>query len=639
YAIGQNTLANSNYTIVYNGDNFTITPLTVTVTADPGQNKVYGAADPATYTYTSSPAVGTTLANGDVISFTGALSRAAGENVGAYAIGQNTLANSNYTIVYNGDNFNITPLTVTVTADPGQNKVYGAADPATYTYTSSPAVGTTLANGDVISFTGALSRAAGENVGAYAIGQNTLANSNYTIVYNGDNFNITPLTVTVTADPGQNKVYGAADPATYTYTSSPAVGTTLANGDVISFTGALSRAAGENVGAYAIGQNTLANSNYTIVYNGDNFNITPLTVTVTADPGQNKVYGAADPATYTYTSSPAVGTTLANGDVISFTGALSRAAGENVGAYAIGQNTLANSNYTIVYNGDNFNITPLTVTVTADPGQNKVYGAADPATYTYTSSPAVGTTLANGDVISFTGALSRAAGENVGAYAIGQNTLANSNYTIVYNGDNFNITPLTVTVTADPGQNKVYGAADPATYTYTSSPAVGTTLANGDVISFTGALSRAAGENVGAYAIGQNTLANSNYTIVYNGDNFNITPLTVTVTADPGQNKVYGAADPATYTYTSSPAVGTTLANGDVISFTGALSRAAGENVGAYAIGQNTLANSNYTIVYNGDNFTITPLTVTVTADPGQTKVYGAADPATYTYTSSPAVG
>ena len=607
---------NSCSSVTSDNVSLTVNPLPVTVTVDPGQTKVYGDANPATYTYTSSPAVGSSLANGDVISFTGALSRTAGEDVGSYAIARNDLDNSNYSITYTPDNFAITPLAVTVTADPGQSKVYGDANPAAYTYTSSPVVGSALANGEVISFSGSLSRTAGEDVGSYAIAQNDLNNSNYSITYTADNFSITPLAVTVTADPGQSKVYGDANPAAYTYTSSPAVGSALANGEVISFSGSLSRTAGEDVGSYAIGKNDLNNSNYSITYAPDNFAITPLEVTVTADPGQTKEYGDIDPATYTYTSSPAVGSALANGEVISFTGSLSRTAGEDVGSYAIGKNDLNNSNYSITYASDNFAITPLTVTVTADPGQTKVYGATNPATYTYTSSPAVGSALANGAVISFSGSLSRAAGEDVGSYAIGQNDLNNSNYNIIYTPDNFAITPLAVTVTADPGQSKVYGDANPATYTYTSSPVVGSALANGEVISFTGALSRTAGEDVGSYAIAQNDLNNSNYSITYTADDFSITPLAVTVTADPGQSKVYGDADPATYTYTSSPAVGSSLPNGDVISFTGALGREPGEAAGTYAIGLNTLANSNYNpISYIGADFTITNIAISASAD------------------------
>ena len=119
------------------------------MTAD-AKSKTYGDADPAlTYTYTPS------LIGGD--SFSGALSRVAGENVGTYAITQGTLSlSSNYTITYAGANLTISPLGITVTAD-AQSKDYGDADPAlTYTYTPS------LVGSD--SFSGALSRAAGENV-------------------------------------------------------------------------------------------------------------------------------------------------------------------------------------------------------------------------------------------------------------------------------------------------------------------------------------------------------------------------------------------------------------------------------------------------------------------------------------------
>ena len=73
----------------------------------------------------------------------------------------------------------------------------------------------------------------------------------------------------------------------------------------------------------------------------------------------------------------------------------------------------------------------------------------------------------------------------------------------------------------------------------------------------------------------------------------------VTVTAA-AKTKTYGDADPS-LTYTVSPA----LISGDA--FTGSLSRAAGENISAYAINQNTLAlNGNYTLTYAGADLTIT---------------------------------
>ena len=114
---------------------FTITPQVITVTANP-ETKVYGTADPAlTYQITSG-----SLAGADTL--TGSLTRAPGENVGSYAIGQGTLTGgSNYDLTFVGANLMITPATLIVTAN-NQTKVYGAALPTlTVTYTG-------LVNGD-----------------------------------------------------------------------------------------------------------------------------------------------------------------------------------------------------------------------------------------------------------------------------------------------------------------------------------------------------------------------------------------------------------------------------------------------------------------------------------------------------------
>src|SRR5205823_6076208 len=154
--------------IVFTGGvTFAVTPRSLTVTPDLGQSKLYGALEP-TLTYTHG-----TLYNGDTDSvFSGALSRATGENVGSYAISQGSLsAGANYTISFTGGrSFAVTPRSLTVTPDLGQSKLYGALDPAlSYTHGA-------LYNGDTDSvFTGALSRASGESVGSYAISQGSLS--------------------------------------------------------------------------------------------------------------------------------------------------------------------------------------------------------------------------------------------------------------------------------------------------------------------------------------------------------------------------------------------------------------------------------------------------------------------------------
>ncbi len=604
YAINQGTLtAGTNYSITYIGANFAITAMPITVTANAGQSKVYGTTDPTlTYSVTSGA-----LVNGD--QFTGLLARAPGENIGTtYAISQGSLtAGTNYTITYVGANFAITAAPLTVTATAGQSKVYGTTDP-TFAYSVTSGA---LVKGD--QFSGALARDPGENVGTtYAINQGSLtAGTNYAITYVGANFAITAAPLTVTATAGQSKVYGTTDP-TFTYSVTSGA---LVNGD--QFTGALARDPGENIGTtYAINQGTLtAGTNYTITYVGANFAITAAPLTVTANPGQSKVYGTTDP-TFTYSVTSGA---LVNGD--QFTGALARDPGENIGTtYAINQGSLtAGTNYAITYVGANFAITAAPITVTATAGQSKVYGTTDP-TFTYSVTSGA---LVNGD--QFTGALARDPGENIGTtYAINQGSLtAGTNYTITYVGANFAITAAPITVTATAGQSKLFGTADP-TFAYSVTSGA---LVNGD--QFTGALARDPGESVGnTYAINQGTLtAGSNYTITYVGANFAITSAAITVTATAGQSKVYGTTDPTlTYSITSGA-----LLNGDQI--TGTLARAPGENVGTtYAISQGSLtAGPNYTITYVGANFAITAAPLTVTATAGQSKVYGTTDP-TFTY-------
>ncbi|RPJ47199.1 MAG: hypothetical protein EHM21_08265, partial [Chloroflexi bacterium] len=332
--------------------------------------------------------------------------------------------------------------------------------------------------------------------------------------------------------------------------------------------------------------------NYTLTQpTGLTADITAQSVTVTAD-AQTKEYGDADPElTYDVTSG-----SLVEGD--DFTGALTRDAGEDVDTYAITQGTLALSeNYDMTYVGADLTITARSVTVTAD-AQTKEYGAADPElTYDVTSG-----SLVEGD--DFTGALAREAGEDVGTYAITQDTLTlGDNYNLTYVGADLTITVRPVTVTAD-AQTKEYGDADPElTFEVTSG-----SLAEGD--SFTGALAREAGEDVGTYAISQDTLElNDNYDLTFVGADLTITVRSVTVTADT-LTKVYGDDDPElTFEVTSG-----SLAEGD--SFTGALVREAGEDVGTYAITQDTLAlNDNYDLTFVGADLEITPAPLTFTAD------------------------
>jgi hypothetical protein len=441
-----------------------------------------------------------------------------------------------------------------------------------------------------------MDRAAGSDVGTYALGLGDLANTNYTITLDATpvDFTINTKAVTVTPDANQSKTYGDADP-TFTYST---LG--LETGD--SFTGLMDRATGSDVGTYALGLGDLANTNYTITLDATpvDFTINTKAVTVIPDANQSKTYGASDP-TLTYTTSPLS---------ITLSGSLSRAAGSDAGTYAITQgtmNTANNANYTVSFSGTpvNFTINKKAVTVTPDANQSKTYGDADP-TFTYST---LG--LETGD--SFTGLMDRAAGSGVGTYALGLGDLANTNYTITLSDTpvNFTINKKAVTVTPNGGQSKTYGDTDP-TLTYTTSPLS---------ITLSGSLSRAAGSDAGTYAITQGTMTtanNANYTVSFSGTpvNFTINTKAVTVTADNQTKLTTTTADPA-FTWTSSPA----LASSDL---SGTLTRVNTSNAaGVYAITQGSLtntANPNYTITFVAGSLTITapvPLSVGVIAQNG----------------------
>jgi len=282
--------------------------------------------------------------------------------------------------------------------------------------------------------------------------------------------------------------------------------------------------------------------------------------------------------------------------------------------------SLINNNFQVTHIAGLVTIVPALVTITPAAGQNKVYGTSDP-TLTYTNNAG----LAMED---FTGSLSRVAGNNVGTYGYQLNTLsAGPNYVLALSTavplPTFVILAKSVAILPNPGQSKVYGSADPV-FTFTNSESL---------TSFTGALGRVSGNNAGTYTFTLGSLsAGINYTLYLQGANaFIITPALVTITPAAGQNKVYGTSDP-TLTYTNNAG----LAMED---FTGSLSRVAGNNVGTYGYQLNTLsAGPNYVLALSTavplPTFVILAKSVAILPNPGQSKVYGSADPV-FTFTNS----
>ncbi|MDR0873963.1 MAG: T9SS type A sorting domain-containing protein [Prevotellaceae bacterium] len=355
------------------------------------------------------------------------------------------------------------------------------------------------------------------------------------------------------------------------------------------------------------------NANLTITINKAILNITAN--------AETKTYGQVDPE-LTYVAEGFVNNE--NDSVI--TGQLSRAEGENVNSYIINQGTLSAKNYNIVFANADFTINKAILNVSVDEEQEKIYGQLDPV-FTYT---ATGLTERDDNSV-ITGQLSRPQGENIGTYPINQGTLtAGSNYDIVFTADTFTINKATLKIIVDEGQEKIYGQPDPVEFTYTVNG-----LTGGDDNSIIqGHLAREEGENLGKYPINQGTLsASNNYIIQFIETDFTIAQTKLYVAIDEGQSKIYGQTDPV-FTYTITGLIG-----GDGINvLSGQPIREEGENIGTYIIEQGSLTASNYDIIFTSAAFTINKAILNITANAGQSKLYGETDPE-LTYTAIRFVG
>jgi len=165
----------------------------------------------------------------------------------------------------------------------------------------------------------------------------------------------------------------------------------------------------------------------------------------------------------------------------------------------------------------------------------------------------------------------------------------------------------------------------------------GDSLLSGDTAYGSG--KRAPGENVGKYKVdvddviirsGSSTTANPNYEVTRGSYDFEILKREITVTAH-AASKVYGAADPSSYTYDLS---GDGLAAGD--SFTGKFAYT-GTDAGTYPLtigdfGISPTANaSNYNITFVSANMVISKKAPTITVSIAYAKSgsFGRGDTAT----------
>lgn len=248
---------------------FTILPATLTVTPTAGQSKTYGDLDPEAFDYEVSG-----KKYDDKPVFTGTLGREEGNDAGTYAITLGTLkltdgANfqaKNYTL-------ELAKTTVDFTINPktlhrSDLKVNGSSITKVYDGTKDVKGLEVVVDSDAlvagdqgikVTGTAVYNSANVADAKSVIFTPDPITEGNYRLeateqleVSGTLAVAITPATITVTAESGKTKTYGAKDPE-LGYTHSGAIGD-----ETPLFTGALGREIGEDVSSYVINKGTLA---------------------------------------------------------------------------------------------------------------------------------------------------------------------------------------------------------------------------------------------------------------------------------------------------------------------------------------------------------------------------------------------
>ncbi|WP_158798400.1 MBG domain-containing protein [Pedobacter sp. L105] len=616
YTITASGAVSPNYTITYTHGNLSVTTAALTITAD-NQTKTYGAAVPTlTASYSG-------FVNGDTQAslttqptLTTTATATSSVSGSPYPITASGAVSPNYTITYTPGNLSVTTAALTITAD-NQTKTYGAAVPtltASYSGFVSGDTQASLTTQPTLTTTAtATSSVAGS---PYPITASGAVSPNYTITYTPGNLSVTTAALTITAD-NQTKIYGAAVPTLTASYSGFVNGDTQASlttqPTLTTNATPTSSVAGS---PYAITASGAVSSNYTVTYTPGNLSVTTATLTITAD-NQTKTYGAAVPtltASYSGFVNGDTQASLTTQPTLTTTATpTSSVAGS---PYPITVSGAADPNYNISYTAGNLSVSTSAITVTADE-KSKTYGDADPAlTYVITSGA-----LASADT--FTGTLTRTAGENVNTYAITQGSLAlNSNYVLTYAGANLSIVKRALTITAD-NKTKIQGTANPpltASYSGFVNGDTNDQLTTQPNLSTTAVLSSSAN----TYPITVNGAASTNYTINYVPGILTVTGSVLTVTVN-NQSKVYGSTNPdltvsysgfingdSEASFTTKPVVSTTATTGSA--------------AGVYPVTVSGGSIAGYNLVYVPGSLTVTPAALTITAD-NKSRIYGTDNP------------
>jgi len=611
--------ASNNYNFSYVTGVYTISPATLSITAN-NQSMTYGGTVPvltASYSGFVNGDDAARLTNPPILTTTANSSSAAG----TYPISISGAVDPNYNINYTTGTMTVGKATLTVTADNKTMSLGGPLPALTVSYSG-------FVNGDNASklsspATASTTATASSPAGSYPITPAGGSAANYTFNYAGGTLTIGKATLTITANPS-GSVYGAPLAAAGSLTVSYSG---FVNGDgpgnlTTQPTIANSAYSGAPAGGYVLKPSGAQSTNYNINYVNGTYTISPAALNITAV-SQSMIYGGTMPTlAVTYSG-------FVNGDnpaSLSTSPSISTTANaaSPVGTYPITASGAVNPNYTISYTAGTLTIGKATLTVTADSKTMPLGGPLPTLTISYSG-------FFNGDGpgnLTAQPSLSvpASASSPAGAYPISVSGAASPNYTFVYVTGILAVGKALLTITANPA-GSVYGAplapGNLLTVTYKG-------FVNGDgpgnlTTQPTVTNTAVAGAPVGTYALIPSGASSDNYAINYVNGAYTISPASLTITAA-NQAMTYGGAVPAlTVLYSG-------FVNGDNSSRlttppTLTTPASVSSPVGAYPITASGAVDPNYTITYNPGTMTIGKATLTVTPNP-ISMIYGGTMPA-----------
>jgi hypothetical protein len=615
YPITASGAVDANYTISYQSGTLTISPATLSITANNG-SMIYGGTVPSlsvTYAGFVNGEGAADLTTAPTVTTTATPTSPAGP----YPIAVSGAVDANYTISYHAGTLTIGKASLTVTAADKSMPLGGPLPALTVSYVG-------FVNGDAASSlttqpTATTTATAGSPSGSYTITAGGGVSGNYSFTYVNGTLSVGKAILIITANPATMSYGGTFPNLIISYSG-------FANGDnasSLTTQPSLSLAATMNspVGTYTITPSGAVDPNYTILYVSGTFSITPVPLVIKAN-NASMSYGGSIPslsATYTgfvngdnassLTTPPSLTTTATSASPI--------------GTYPISGSGAVDANYTISYQTGTLTIGKATLTVTANNKSMPLGGPVPPLTVSYTG-------FVNGDNASSlttqpTATTTATAGSPAGIYQITPSGGVSANYNFNYVNGSLAVATAVLTITANPATS-VYGSAlvpnGSLTVSYSG-------FVNGDGPSSLTTLpvvtnSATPGSPVATYSLVPSGAVSSNYSIQYVSGNYSITPATLTVTAV-SQSMGYGSTvPPLSASYSG-------FVNGDnasslTIQPTLATTATSSSPTGTYPITVSGAVDPNYNINYQGGTLTVTGAVLTITPNP-VSMVYGGTVP------------